>query len=140
MVSTFLHAYHQTNASSGKISRVHEKHSHSSTYTCEEFLQDISIENIPIEEEEFIHPTGRAMWISGLIHSNIVIYEPFMVATIEFYFSKLAGMTESRILDDKFIVLNNLRGTPGTTKHDTHFYGATREFLWCLDQQNILLP
>ena len=51
-----------------------------------------------------------------------------MVANIEFYFSKLTGMNEANILGDKFIFLNSLRGTPGTTQHDTHFSGAAKLF------------
>ena len=32
-----------------RLQKVYGKYSHSSTSTCEEFLQDIIIENIPIE-------------------------------------------------------------------------------------------
>ena len=67
-------------------------------YTCEEFLQDIIIENLPIDREEVIHPTGRAMIIYGLNQDNSVIAEPFMVTTIELYFSKSTGRTETNIL------------------------------------------
>ena len=94
--------------------QVHDKYSHSSTYTREEILQDIIIENITIEEEEVIHPTGRATSISELIQANIVLLGPFLVKTIELYFSKSNRRTESNVLADNFIVLNNIRGTPGT--------------------------
>ena len=50
-----------------RLHRVHDKYSHSSTYTYKEFLQDIIIENLPIYEEEVIHSTRRAMSISGSI-------------------------------------------------------------------------
>ena len=34
-----------------RVQRIHDKDSHSSTSTCEEFLQNNVTENIPIEEE-----------------------------------------------------------------------------------------
>ena len=97
-------------------------------YTREECLQDVIIENLPIGEEEVIHPTGRAMSIYGLNQDNSVIVEPLMFATIELYFSKSTGRTEINILTYRFIVLNNLRGKSGTTQHDMHFSGASKVF------------
>ena len=111
-----------------RVRRVHDEYYHSSTSTHEEFIQDIIIEDISIEGKEFIHPTGRAMSIYGLNQDNSVIVEPLMFATIELYFSKSTGRTETNILADKFIVLNNLRGKSGMTQHDTHFSGAAKVF------------
>ena len=51
-----------------------------------------------------------------------------MFANIESYFSKSTGRTETNILSDKFIVLNNLRGKSGTNQHDTHFSGVAKFF------------
>ena len=48
-------------------------------YTCEEFLQDIIIENIPIDGEEVIHPTVGAMIIYVFNQDNSVLADPFMV-------------------------------------------------------------
>ena len=106
--------------------RVHDEYSHYSTSAREEFLQDIVIENLPIEEEEVSHPTGRSTRISGSIQSNSVLTEPSLVATNESYFSKSTGRTEANILADKVIVPKNLRGTPGARQYDTHFSGATK--------------
>ena len=59
----------------------------------EEFIKNIGIENIPIEEEEASHPTGRAMIIYGLIQGNIVLAYPLMVtATIITLVSRLEGL------------------------------------------------
>ena len=59
-----------------RVQQIHDKDSHSSTYTCEEFLQNIVIGNRPIEEEESRHPNRRATWIYWSIQDNIVIAEP----------------------------------------------------------------
>ena len=61
-----------------------------------------------------------------------------MFATIELYFSKSTGRTETNILADKFIVLINLRGKSGTTQHDTHFYGASKVFFFLFGSTKIL--
>ena len=97
-------------------------------YIREEFLQDIMIENIPIEEKEVIHLTGRIMIISGSIQANSVLAETSLVSTIDSYFVESTGRTESNIFSDKFIVLKNIRGTPGTCQHDTYFSGAAKVF------------
>ena len=80
----------------------HNKYPHYFTYTREEFLPGNIIENIPIEEEEDIHPTRKAMTIYGLIQTNSVLAEPYLVAIIESYFSKSTGRTDTNILADKF--------------------------------------
>ena len=95
-------------------------------YTLEEFLQDIKIGNIPIEEEEFIHPTERSMRISGSVQANSMFAKPLMVTTIKSYFTKSTRRTESNFFSDKFIVLKNILGIPGTLQHDTHFSGAAK--------------
>ena len=109
-----------------RVHRVYDEYSHSSTSTCEEFLQDIIIENLTIEEEESIHPTGRAMRISGSIQAEIVIAEPSLVLTNGSYLSKSTGRNESEFLADKIIVPKYLWGTPGMRQHDTQFSGATK--------------
>ena len=65
--------------------------------TCEEFLKDIIVENIPIEEEEPIYPTKISMRISVSIQTDIMLAEPSLVATNESYFFKLTGRTEANI-------------------------------------------
>ena len=69
----------------------------------EEFIKNIVIENIPIEEEEASHPTGRVIWISGLIQSDSVLDYPLLVATNKSYVRKLTGRTEANFLADKVI-------------------------------------
>ena len=64
-----------------KVHWFHNEDSHSSTSTCEEFLQDIMVENISIGEEYANHLTGIALSISKLIQANIVLAEPSLVAT-----------------------------------------------------------
>ena len=68
------------------------------------------------------------MIISGSIPGNIVLSDPSLVATNDYYFIKSNGRTEANVLDYKVIFSNNPRGTPGTHQHDTHFFGATNEF------------
>ena len=91
----------------------------------EEFLQDLIIENIPIQEEVSKHHTRRAMSIPETIQANSVLDEPSMVATNKSYFSKLTGRNDANILADKVIVTKNLQETSGTHQHGTHFSGAT---------------
>ena len=95
------------------LHQVHDEDSHSSTSAHEKFLQDIIIENIPIEGEEYSHPTAIAMSISVLVQDKIVIVKSLLVVTNESYFIKLTGRTETDILVDKVLVPNNLWGTPG---------------------------
>ena len=106
--------------------RVYSQDSHSSTSTSEKFLQDIIIENIPIEEEEAIHPTRRSMRIYRSIQTNSVLSEPFLVATNELYFSKLTGRTEANFLADNVIFPKNIWGTPRTCQLDMHISGGTK--------------
>ena len=108
------------------MQRIHDKDSHSFTSTREEFLQDIVIENIPIDDEESSQPTRWSIIISRSIQVNIMISEPYMVATNESYFSNLTGKTEADVLSDKVIDPKNIQGPPGTRQHYTHFYGATK--------------
>ena len=56
--------------------------------TPQELLQDIIIENLPIQKEEASHPTRIAMGISGSIQGSSVIAELIMVATKKSYFIK----------------------------------------------------
>ena len=107
------------------VQKVYGKYSHFSTSTCEQFLQDITIKNIHIEEEEAIQLTGISMIIYGSIQTNSVIAKPLLVATNELYFSKSTGRTEADVLADKVIPPKNLWGTPGTRQHDMHIYGGT---------------
>ena len=71
------------------LQKIHDKYFHSSTSTFEEFLQNIVNENLPIEEEEASHPTGRSMIVFGLIQGNSVLAETLLVATNEPYFSNV---------------------------------------------------
>ena len=61
--------------------RVHDEYSHYSTSAREEFLQDIVIENIPVDEEEARHPTVKSKSISGLVHDDSVLDYPLIVVT-----------------------------------------------------------
>ena len=81
-----------------RVPQFHDEYSHSSKSTCEEFLQNIIIENLPIEEEESSHPTGTSMRISGPIQANSVLADPSLVATNESYFRKSTGRTEAKFL------------------------------------------
>ena len=95
------------------MQKIHDKDSHYSTSTREEFLQNILIGNITIEEEEYIHPNGRAMIISGLIQGNIVLADPSLAAINKSYFGNLTRRNEANFLADKAIVLNNLGAHQG---------------------------
>ena len=90
-----------------RVQRIHNKDYHYSTSTREEFLQNIVIENPPIEEGESIHPNGRAMRISGLFQGDSVLTEPSLVATNAFYFIRSTVRTETDIFPDKVILSNN---------------------------------
>ena len=104
--------------------RVQHKYFDSSTSTREEFLLDIIIENLPLEEEESIHPTGRDISISGFIQSDRVLEDLFLVITNKSYFRKSTGSTKAGVLADKFICPNNIWDTPDMCEHDTHFSGV----------------
>ena len=108
------------------VHQFHDKEFHSSVSTCEEFLQYIIFENIPIHEEEAIHLTRRAMRIYGSIKSKIVLANPFLVTTNELYFSKSTWRTEANFLADKFIFPKNLRGTPGMHQYYKKLSGAAK--------------
>ena len=111
------------------VHQFYDGDSHSSTSTREEFIQDIIIENIYIEEEETNHLTLRAMRISGSIQENSVLADPLLVATNKSYFSKSTGSTEINFWADKVISPKNLQGTPGTRQHGTHLSGSTKAFI-----------
>ena len=57
------------------VQQIHDINSQSSMSNCEEFLQNILIEDLPIEQKESIHSTGRSMKIYGSIQGNIVLAE-----------------------------------------------------------------
>ena len=126
-----------------RVHRVHYEDSHSSTSNREEFIQDIIIENLPIEEEEDSHRTGRSMNISGSIQADSVLSEPLLIATNKSYFSKSTGRTKANVLADKVISPKDIRGIPGTHQHGTDSSGATKSlplmfgsanlFCWQLD-------
>ena len=122
-----------------RVHQVRDKDSHYSTSTLDEFLQDITIENTPIDEEEDIHPTRKSMIISGNIQYDRVLPELLLVATNESYFSKLTGRTEADVLADKVIVSNNLKGTPGMRQHNKDFSGATKALYLLLGSEKVFI-
>ena len=99
-----------------RVQQFHDGYSHSSTSTCEDFLQDIIIENIPIEEEESSHPTRRSMSISRSIQADIVLADPFLVATNESYFIKSAGIQYGGGCGNLTLVCGGVQGGRGARR------------------------
>ena len=80
------------------------------------------------------------MRISGSIKANSVLAEPSLVATNKSNFSNSTGRTKTHILADKVIVTKNLRGTQGTSQHETLFSGMIKTFSLLFGSEKILLP
>ena len=123
-----------------RVHRVYDKYSHYFMSTREEFLQDIIIESIPIENEEYIHITGLDMETFESIQADNVITEPSLVATNEPYFIKSTGRTEADVLADKFISHNNLWDKSGMCQRDTHFSSATKALYLLFGEVKYFLP
>ena len=68
-----------------------------------------------------------------------MLAELSLVATKEYYFSKLTVRTAAVTLADKVIVTKNMLGTPKTCQHETHFYGVTKALYFLFGSEKCFL-